>query len=130
MNIDITFKEVCKLIKNDETNEPELIKAVDNLLGLTMICSPIFLGPASAAFLPFLGVKDELVKIGKNIFKKFSQKKGTDYLERQERMQMAYGLLIFTSFFEALDKKIPKNLREEIKKIPEGQEFFNKRRNQ
>jgi len=111
MSLDITFKDVCDLLKKDE---PKLIEAVDKLLGFALICSPAVIGQDAAALLPTLAVKNELIKIGKGVFDKFSKKKDTDYLAKQQRMQVAYSLLIFTAFFEALDKKIPKELRDKI----------------
>ncbi len=124
MNLDLTFKEVCSFIKKDGEKDPKLIEAVDNLLGFAMICSPIFFGPSTCAFLPSLGVKNELIKIGKGIFEKLTKDKDDDYVSRQKRMQIAYGLLCFTSFFDALDNKIPKKLRKKIKLLPEDKFFI------
>ena len=45
MQIDLTFEQVCEFVKEDEPNKPKLIEAVDKLLGMTLICSPIVLGP-------------------------------------------------------------------------------------
>lgn len=123
MTLDLTFKQVCELVSKDGREDPKLIEAVDKLLGLAMICSPLILGPAAAALLPTLAVKNELVKIGKGVFDKLTKKKDDDYVARQERMQMAYGLLVFTAFFDALDGKIPKNLRERFK-LFDGEKVF------
>lgn len=95
-------------------DDPKLIDAVDQLLGLALICSPAVLGPAAVALLPTLAVKNEVIKIGKSVFEKLTQRKDEDYLARQETMQLAYGLLVFTSFFDALDAKLPKTLRDDI----------------
>ena len=124
MTLDLTFKEVCSFIKKDGEKDPKLIEAVDKLLGFAMICSPIFLGPSAAAFLPSLAVKNELIKIGKGIFDKFTKQDDNNYVSRQQRMQVAYGLLCFTSFFEALDKKITINLRKKIILLPEEKAFI------
>lgn len=123
MTLDLTFKQVCELVSKDGREDPKLIEAVDKLLGLAMICSPLILGPAAVALLPTLAVKNELVKIGKGVFDKLTKKKDDDYVARQERMQMAYGLLVFTAFFDALDGKIPKSLRERFK-LFDGQKVF------
>lgn len=111
MSIDLNFKDVCKLIKKDE---PKLIEAVDKLLTMALICSPTVIGPAAAVLLPFLSVKNELVKLGKDVFDSFSKKKDEDYVAKQQRMQVAYSLLVFTAFFEALDRRLPKELRDKI----------------
>jgi len=61
MSLDITFKDVCQSIKKYGKDDPKLIQGVDNLLGLAIICSPAILGPAAAAVLPTLAVKNELI---------------------------------------------------------------------
>jgi hypothetical protein len=114
MNLEITFKSVCATLKKQGKNDPKLIESVDNLLGLALICSPVVLGPAAAALLPTLAVKNEIIKIGKTAFEKLTTKKDEDYVERHETMGMSYGLLVFTSFFDALDSRLPEALRKEI----------------
>jgi len=114
MSLDLTFKSVCDTIKKQGKEDAKLLEAVDSLLGLALICSPVVLGPTAAALLPTLAVKNELVKIGKSVFEKLTKKKDEDYLLRYETMRTAYGLLVFTSFFDALDARIPDALRTEI----------------
>jgi hypothetical protein len=114
MSIELTFKSVCTTIKKHGNDDPKLIEAVDSLLGLALICSPAVLGPTAAALLPTLAAKNELVKIGKSVFDKLTKKKEEDYLLRYETMRTAYGLLVFTSFFDALDFRLPEALRKEI----------------
>lgn len=126
MTLELTFKSICTAIKSQGKDDPKLIDAVDNLLGMALICSPIVLGPGAAAILPILGVKNELVKIGKNVFEKLTKKKDEDYLVRHETMRIAYGLLVFTSFFEALDAKLPKALREQIALLDPEKAFLAK----
>ena len=117
MSLDLTFKQVCEFIKEDQ---PELIESVDKLLGITIILSPIVLGPAAAGILPLLTAKNELTKIGKGIFEKFTKKRAEDYLARQSRMQVAYGLITYTAFFAALDRLLPKDKREKFS-LQEGE---------
>lgn len=114
MRLEFTFKEVCEFIKEDD---PKLIDAVDKLLGMAILFSPIVSGPAGAVLLPLLGVKNELIKLGKTVFEAFATKKDEDYLSRQTRMEMAYGLISYTAFFEALDRQLPKDLRKKIGSI-------------
>lgn len=45
MSIDITFKSVCGIIKKQGKQDPQLIKAVNDLMGFALICSPVALGP-------------------------------------------------------------------------------------
>jgi len=61
-----------------------------------------------------IAVKNEIVKISKGVFESVAGKKDDDYLARHHRMEIAYGLICFTAFFEALDQQIPKELREKI----------------
>lgn len=126
MTLDITLKQVCDFVAKDGAKDPHLIQAVDNLLGLTLLCAPVVVGPAAAALLPLLAVKNELVKIGKFIFDKLTKNRDDDYVARQERMQTAYGLICFTAFFEALDRQIPTNLRDGIQLVKEEKVFFAK----
>jgi hypothetical protein len=126
MSLELTFKNVCTTIKKQGKDDPKLIEAVDNLLGLALVCSPIVLGPAAAAVLPTLAVKNELIKIGKSVFEKLTKKKDEDYVLRHETMRTAYGLLVFTSFFDALDARLPKALRDEIALLDTEKAFLAK----
>lgn len=114
MSINLTFNDVCTTIKKQGEDDPTLIEAVDNLLGLALICSPVALGPTAIAALPTLAVKNELVKIGKSVFEKFTKKKARDYISRYESMRTAYGLLTFTSFLDALDACLSQVLRDAL----------------
>jgi hypothetical protein len=126
MSLDLTFKSVCATIKKQGKDDPKLIEAVDSLLGLALICSPVVLGPTAVALLPTLATKNELVKIGKSVFEKLTQKKDEDYLLRYETMCTAYGLLVFTSFFDALDARLPDALRNEIGLLDSEKAFLAK----
>lgn len=106
MTTDLSFEEVCKFIKED-SDDPQLIDAVDKMLGLVLIFSSIAVGPAIAPAWGLLGVKNELVKTGKSIFNKLTQKKDESFLDKQRRMEMAYCLICYTAFFEAVDKLFP-----------------------
>ncbi len=116
MTTDLSFKQVCDLIKKDD---PDLIDLVDKILGLAIICAPLALGPDAFPLLGLLAAKNELTKIGTSVFKKFVGKKDTDFLSHQQRMATAYGLICFTSFFEALDREIPSALRNGLQLLPE-----------
>jgi hypothetical protein len=122
----MTFKSVCATIKKQGKDDPKLIDAVDKLLRLALICSHTVLGPSAAALLPTLAVKNELIKIGKSVFEKFTKKKDDDYLLRHETMQTAYGLLVFTAFFDSLDARLPQALRKEIRLLDVERAFLAK----
>ena len=78
MDTTLTFKDVCELIKKEHQSDPKLIEAVDSLLGVAFILSRIVFGPAGAAALALLGVKNELIKIGKSVYEKLTSKKDED----------------------------------------------------
>ncbi len=124
MSTDLTFKSVCDVIKKKGKEDPKLLEAVDSLIGLALVCSPLVLGPVAMAALPVLGVKNELTKIGKSVFEKLTKSKDEEYLSRYETMHAAYGLLVFTSFFDALDASIPKALRDQIKLLDPEKVFL------
>ena len=81
MSLEWNFKSVCASIKAQGKDDPKLIEAVDNLLGMALVCSPMVLGPAAAAVLPTLAVKNELIKIGKSVFEKLTKKKDEEYID-------------------------------------------------
>ncbi|TLU84275.1 MAG: ATP-binding protein, partial [Chlorobium sp.] len=124
MSIELTFKSVCATIKKQGKEDPKLIEAVDHLLGLTLICAPFVLGPTAVALLPTLAVKNEIIKISKSVFDKLTKKKDEDYFMRDETMRTAYGLLVFTSFFDALDSRLPEALRKEIRLLESEKAFL------
>jgi len=121
---DLTFREVCDFIKRDDKT---LIEATDKLLGAAIICLPIAFGPAALPALGLLGVKNELTSLGKTLLSKITSKKESDYLARMRRMEVAYGLICYTAFFEALDRLLPDDLRKEIDLQPREKEHIVKR---
>jgi hypothetical protein len=108
---DLTFKEVSKFIKRDDSS---LIDAVEKLIGAFIVLSPLVLGPQATPIWGALGIKGELTNIAKTLIDKVRSKEETNFLSRMERMQIAYGLICFTAFFDALDRLTPTELRKEI----------------
>ncbi|MFW2500188.1 NACHT domain-containing protein [Clostridium diolis] len=108
---DLTFKEVCNLIKKENG---ELIEAVDSILGAAIIFSPMALGVDPTPFFGLLAVKNQLTAIGKKLVDKVTTKKGTDYITRMDKMEMAYTLICFTAFFDALDQQLSDDIRRRI----------------
>jgi hypothetical protein len=109
MSVDLTFKDVCSFIKKDE---PHLIESIDKLLALPLLCSPFFMD--GLALLPLLTAKNEITKLTKGVFDAFIKKQDTDYIVLQRRMTIAYGLISFTAFFDALDRQLPAAVRGQI----------------
>jgi hypothetical protein len=97
VTLDLSFAQVCEIVKKEGKKDPKLIEAVDALLGFVLVRSPVLISETVAALLPTLVAKNELVKIGKLVFAELSKKKDLDYLTRQKHMQVAYGLLCFTA---------------------------------
>lgn len=125
MGIDLTFKQACDFIKKDQ---PNLINTVDNLLGITLICSSLIVAPATvAAIIPMIAVKNELIKISKNAFSLLTNKKDNAYQTRFQRMHAAYTLISYTAFFEAMDRQIPERIRKKIRLLAEEKEYFSKK---
>ncbi|WP_425801736.1 NACHT domain-containing protein [Desulfitobacterium sp. Sab5] len=108
---DLKFKEVCNLLKKDDGT---LIDLVDKLMGAAIVFSPIIIGPEALPILGLLATKNELTKIGKSLLEKYTSKKDSDYIARMKRMEVAYGLICFTSFFEALDQLLPDDILKKI----------------
>ena len=79
-----------------------------------IVCSPLVFGPQALPALGALGAKGELTRISKAIFNRVTSKQESDYIARLKRMEIAYGLICFTAFYEALDEKLPDELRQEI----------------
>lgn len=103
---EISFQQVRKLVR-EELSTDEAMDAIDAVYGAIIAVSPAVLGPAGLALLPLIGVKNELMKLGKLLVRKLSASPN-DYLGRSERMAAANCLITFTSFFEALSQKLPK----------------------
>ena len=64
------------------------------------------------------------MKLGKSAFTRLTTKKDKDYLAREQRMQVAYGLICYTAFSDALDRRIPKALRAKIKSLEPAKAFL------
>jgi hypothetical protein len=119
MSLDISFKQVCLLIKKDQ---PDLADSVDKFLGLVLLCSPVFTG--NAALLPLLTAKNELTKLSKAVIEAFAKRNADTYFDRQVRMRAAYGLISYTAFFEAIDYLLPAKLRSKMKLLDGEQAFI------
>lgn len=118
MPLDLTFAQVSEFVRGEARREPKVIEALDGLLGLLIICSPLVAAPAVAAILPTLAVKNELIKQGKLVFERIGKKKDGDHAARLSRMQAAYGLICYTAFFEALEAALPESIRARAKLLP------------
>lgn len=108
MQRDYTFDDVRDFLREKfGEKDPKLLKALDVLAGVGLILSPLVLGPAGAAALPLIGVKNDLIKAGRYVVAKLTKAQDEGPLENYRRMQMAYTLICQTSFCEALDEALP-----------------------
>lgn len=121
MALDLSFKQLYDFVKKDD---PKLLDAIDKLSGIILICGPVLAGPEVAALLPTLAVKNEVVKLAKSVCDSLFKKKDSDYVVKQQRMQISYGLICFTSFFDALDRQLPEELRQKIGLLAEEKVFL------
>jgi hypothetical protein len=117
---DLSFESACQIVKDEY---PELVNDIDKfssivlIAGSTMAAVPIaaavgptILTPAAIILTAvgtlsnLLGVKNEILTISENIITKVTRKRDKDTLKMFERMQQAYTLTCYTSFFEALHR--------------------------
>ena len=118
MQRDYTFDDVRDFLSEKfAEKDPKLLKALDVLAGVGLILSPLVLGPAGAAALPLIGVKNDLIKAGKYVVAKLTKAQDEGPLENYRRMQMAYTLICQTSFCEALDEALPHVLDRSCAKV-------------
>ena len=107
MPTQFTFRSACEFIKEKHANEPKLIDAADALLGTAMVLSPVVFGPIAAPVLALLGVKNELVKVGKHVYDTMTATKDDDdddVLLRYKRLGYTYCFVCYAAFFDALDE--------------------------
>jgi tetratricopeptide (TPR) repeat protein/adenylate kinase family enzyme len=102
----ISFSEV-RALAGQERWETSLIDGLDRFLGVAILLTPALLGPAGIFALSLLEPKDELVKIGKSLVKRFASSNTGDFVARRRRMAAAYCLMTYTAFFAALDLELP-----------------------
>lgn len=108
MAMGVSFEQICSYLK--EQKDPELFDTVDKLLGAIMLFSPVFTSPESGShIIGLISAKNEFSKIAKSVLNKLGKKKNEgDFASRYRRMEVAYGLIVFTSFFQATETYLEK----------------------
>ncbi len=128
---DLSFESACQIVKGEY---PELANDIDKFSGIVLTAGvtaavipiaaavgPTVLTPAAIILTAvgtlsnLLGVKNEFLAISEHIIAKVTSKRDKDTLKMFERMQQAYTLTCYTSFFEALYRD--KELAPLLKKI-------------
>jgi len=106
----LKFSEVRKFVEQSRDPEPKLIDAADSILGVLLVLGPTIAGlppEVVTASLGLLGAKDQLVKLGKALFKKITKTPGDDPLQRERTMSIAFCLISYSAFFDAFSKVSP-----------------------
>ena len=119
----ISIKDVRKLIEDKNIGE-SVFDAVDKLLGLLLVFSPIALGPAALPLLGLIEPKNELVATFKNAARKISKSDPEDYLDQASRMAAANTMLTYTAFFEAFRHVWPRFVAEFKLTDADGEAFL------
>ena len=117
------FKDIKSFLE-EENIDVEILDKFDKLFDAAIIFTPIALGPAYLPLLTCLEVKDRLVNIGKSILESINSICKPDYVTRAQQIKYAYALIVYTSYFDALDEILPKKLIKELKKELETKEFL------
>ena len=119
----ISIKDVRKLIEDKSIGE-SVFDAVDKLLGLILVFSPIALGPAALPLLGLIEPKNELVATFKDAARKISKSDPEDYLDQASRMAAANTMLTYTAFFEAFRHVWPRFVAEFKLTDADGEAFL------
>jgi hypothetical protein len=103
----ISIKDVRKLIEDKGIGD-SVLDAVDKLLGLLLVFSPVAGGLAAVPLLGLVEPKNELIGILKDAVRRLSKSPAEDYLDQSSRMAAANCMLTYTAFFEAFRQIWPR----------------------
>lgn len=117
------FKDIKSFLE-EENIGVEILDKFDKLFDAAIIFTPIVLGPAYLPLLSCLEVKDRLVNIGKSILESINSICKPDYVTRAQQIKYAYALIVYTSYFDAIDEILPKKLVRVLKKELETKGFL------
>lgn len=106
---DYKFKDIENYLKKDATIGKDILDAFESLSDAAIVFSPIVFGPQVTSLFQLLDVKDRLFQLGNKVIDYITKKEEADYISRTEQLRAAYALICYTSYFEALQKIIPKN---------------------
>lgn len=110
---DFHFKDIRTYL--EKQNDTAILDAFDKLADAAIIFTPMLFGPQFLPLLELLEVKDKLVGLGKSVVGFIASKQEPDCVMRFEQMKVAYALICFTAYFEALDNELPKEVRKKLK---------------
>ncbi|MBF0379378.1 MAG: AAA family ATPase [Magnetococcales bacterium] len=109
-----SFEDVCNYMKEHcGVSEEEIGKEADPILGLLIsgiaACYPYAI---STTAISLIGLKNELVKSSRFLIGKITKAASKDetYIQRQQRAEYAFTLICYTSFAEAYEAFVKKEL--------------------
>jgi len=109
---DFRYKTVRKYLETK--NDTVILDAFSKLADVALIFTPVALGPAFLPLLSMLTVKDRIFNLGRAIVKFVTKQSEPSYVDRAEQIKIAYGLICFTAYFEALSERLPHEIVKEL----------------
>jgi adenylate kinase family enzyme len=126
---DFSFNDIKKYLEK-ENADIDILDTFDKLADAAIIFMPLIFGPQFLPLLGLLDVKDRLVNLGKNIIEFIASRQKTDYISRAEQIKVAYALISFTAYFDALNRELPQDVRKKLElKFKENQRLVKKSTN-
>jgi hypothetical protein len=96
---DLTLDEVRRLLEGD--GDSDLLDHFERFAGAGLVVGAAVSG--TPAPLALLGPKNELVKLGRSLTRRFARDEAPTSADRLRRLEVAHELLVFTAFFEACE---------------------------
>lgn len=107
----ISLRGVRKLIEEKPIDD-SVLDAVDKLLDVAILLSPVVAGPFAMSLLALLEPKNALIKLAKDALKKFARPRPGDYLDQATRLAAANCLLTYTAYFDGLQQRLPSLMKD------------------
>ena len=108
----ISLRDVRRLLEEKQIDDSAL-DAVDKLLDAVILLSPVVAGPVVATVLfSLIEPKNALINLGRDAIKKFAKPIPDDYLNQATRLAAANCLLTYTAYFDALEHRLPKLMKD------------------
>ena len=123
MTRNFSFSEVKKYLENKSAAK-SILEGFSTFADVSIIFSPIILGPQFLPLLEVLDAKDRLVEAGKKLLSFIETQTAPDYKEKMQQIDSAYVTLSLTAFVEALREKLPSDeVKEVIEFFKENKRF-------
>lgn len=114
----VSFNTICEQFKKKYKGE-DILTDLKLLLEVaaTFFGNPV--GSAVAALISALADKKVVFDAGKNILGKIKGIKTPNYIDKVEKMRIAYGMIFYTAFFDTLDNELPECIRQKLQLQPD-----------